>query len=167
MIRRELTNEEMDLARRITRERQENKREYNVASRKIDDNQSENEVMLVGTMGEVAVANEFGFEVNREVSTSGDDGWDVRRGLITAEIKTRRGHEKDFAVYHETGDIEADLAILNWEQNGDIVIVGFVTRAEWLMLAEPIQFGRSARRGVRYQNFRSPDHLHRLLGYNK
>jgi len=163
MIRYTLTPEEMDLAREINRERQQNKREYNVTSQKVDDSQGEDEVSLVGIMGEVAVAHEFDMDVNRMVDPSGDDGWDVRKGSVTAEVKTRRGEELDYAMYDDVSDVEADLAILVWQEGKLMTIAGWLSRAEWIMLAEPLHFGRRIRRGVRYQMMRKPAVLHRLL----
>jgi hypothetical protein len=163
MIRYKLTPEEMDLVREINRERQENKREYNVTSQKVDDSQREDEVSLVGIMGEVATAHEFGMDVNRTVDPSGDNGWDVRKGSVTAEVKTRRGEELDYAMYDAHSDVDADLAILAWQQGKLLTIAGWLSRAEWIMLAEPLQFGRRVRRGVRWQLMRNPAVLHRLL----
>jgi len=179
MIRRELTDGEMDTARRITRERQENKREHNVTSQKVDDSQGEDEVALVGTMGEVACAHEFDMQINGTISASGDGGWDVRQGGVTAEVKTRRGEEGDFAMYDASTDIDAELAILCWfvedgqkdlfggaGANPEVYIVGWLSRAEWLMLAETLHFGDWRRRGVRYQNMRNPAVLQRLLKHH-
>lgn len=179
MIRRQLTDEEMDAARRITRERQENKREHNVTSQKVDNSQGEDEVALVGTMGEIACAHEFDMRVNGTISASGDGGWDIRMGDLTAEVKTRRGEGKDFAMYDDSTDIGAELAILCWfpensqgslfgetVENRRICIVGWLSRAEWLMLAETLHFGDWKRRGVRYQKMRNPAVLQRLLKHH-
>jgi len=163
MIRYTLTPEEMDLAREINRERQENKRQHNVTSQKVDDSQGEDEVSLVGIIGEVAVAHEFNMKVNRVVQASGDNGWDVRKGSVTAEVKTRRGEELDYAMYDDSSDVDADLAVLAWQQGRLITIAGWLARAEWIMLAETLQFGRQKRRGVRWQLMRNPAILHRLL----
>ena len=166
MIRRELTDEEMDTARRITRDRQENKREHNVTSQKVDDSQGEDEVVLVGTMGEIACAHEFDMQINGTISASGDGGWDIRMGDLTAEVKTRRGGGKDFAMYDDSTDIDAELAILCWQAVRQVVIVGWLSRAEWLMLAETLHFGDWKRRGVRYQKMRNPAVLQRLLKHH-
>ena len=163
MIRYTLTQEEMDLVRRVTKERDENKRQYNVTSQKVDRSQGESEVRLVGTMGEVAVAHEFDMDLNRTVQASGDDGWDVRKGSVTAEVKTRRGEELDYAMYDNSSDVDADLAVLAWQEGRLITIAGWLARAEWIMLAEPLQFGRQKRRGVRWQRMRNPAILHRLI----
>lgn len=163
MIVHKLTDEDLHLAKDIMRERRGHKIDEEVMSNKIDDSQTEEEVDLRGAMGEVAVANVFDMTLNREVSASGDSGWDARKGALYAEVKTRQGKHKDFAMVDDKTDLQADLGILCWQKKRDVIIAGWITHAEWIMMSETLMFGSWERKGVKFQNMREPESLYKMI----
>lgn len=165
MIRCSLTPEEIRLAKEIASQRNANKEKNGVASRKVDSGTGEYETHLKGVLGEIVLSDVLGMEMDRTVQQGGDQGWDLRRDGVTAEVKTRIGKAKDFAMYDAHSDLEADLGILCWLQEQVVTIAGWLTRAEWLMIAEPLDFGGEKRRGVRHTNMRDPKYLKQLLNY--
>lgn len=164
----EFSDEDLDLARNLARLRNGNKERNGVRSRKKDDSQGEEEIHKVGLMGEIAVARVLDTRVNQSIDKSGDDGFDVEIGPLTAEIKTRQGKEKDYAMYDASSDIEADIGILCWitEKNA-VDVVGWITKSEWKLLAEGLRFGRTIRRGVAWKNMRDIATLEKLVTKHK
>lgn len=164
----EFTKEDLDFASSLARLRNENKKRHNVQSRKKDDSQGEEEIHRVGLMGEIAVARILDTRVNQTIDKSGDDGFDVEIGPLTAEIKTRKGEKKDYAMYDASSDIEADVGILCWVVDSKRVkVVGWVTKAEWKILAQGLRFGRSIRRGVKWEEMRDMGELESLVQKHK
>lgn len=164
MMIHKLTDEEIDLARQIARERNQNKKEHNVESGRIDDSQTNQDIHFAGALGEVAVGHELGLKINRNISASGDNGWDLRNGDVTVEVKMRQGTEKDFAMDDNVTDLEADLGILCWGKGGrDIILAGWITRAEWKMMAKTLHFGSAKRRGIEYTDMRPVTELYKVI----
>jgi len=160
----EFSDENLDFALSLARLRNENKKRNGVRSRKKDNSQGEEEIHRVGLMGEIAVARVLDTRVNKSIDKSGDDGFDVEIGPLTAEIKTRQGKEKAYAMYDASSDSEADIGILCWIINKNVVdVVGWITKSEWKLLAEGLRFGRSIRRGVAWENMRDIDSLEKLV----
>lgn len=164
----QFSDEDLDLARNLARLRNGNKERNGVRSRKKDDSQGEEEIHKVGLMGEIAAARVLDTRVNQSIDKSGDDGFDVEIGPLTAEIKTRQGEEKDYAMYDASSDIEADIGILCWitEKNA-VDVVGWITKSEWKLLAEGLRFGRTIRRGVAWENMRDIATLEKLVTKHK
>jgi len=160
----EFTEEDLDLARNLARLRNGNKKKHNVQSRKKDNSQGEEEIHKVGLMGEIAVARVLNTRVNQTIDKSGDDGYDVEVGPLTVEIKTRKGEEKDYAMYNASADIQADIGILCWLVKSNVVeVVGWITKTEWKLLAHGLRFGRSIRKGVEWNKMRKIEDLETLI----
>lgn len=164
MHKHTFTDEEIDYARSLARLRNDNKKENGIKSGKVSDEQTDEEIHRIGILGELATARTLDSKVNQEIDPSGDDGKDLIIGPVSAEVKTREGKEKDFAMFDATSDFEADLGILCWRTGQrEITIVGWLTFSEWLLLAQPLRFGRTIRRGVPWDNMREIQSLRTLL----
>lgn len=163
MLVHTLTDEEVDLVKQIAYARNENKLSKNVASAKVDNGQTESEIEVVGVGGEVAVAHALGMKVNQDLYTGGDDGWDVRLGEVTAEVKTRRRPKRDFAMYDAESDLEAMVGVLCWQSGRAYTIVGWLSRYDWQRWSEVLRFGSKRRKGVRYTKLRDPADLRSRL----
>lgn len=167
MIRHDLTEEEIRLAKQIARERNDNKKKHNIHGGKVDNDRTDHSVHIDGAKGEVATAHEFGLEIDRSVQITGDSGWDCKLGRMKFEVKTRGEEEKDFAMYDDETDLEADIGILCWLTDNTVTIAGWITRAEWLFVSETLHFGKNPRRGIPWRKMRSPNILYRLTNQYK
>jgi len=163
MLVHTLTDEEVDLVKQIAYARNANKRSKNVTSAKVDNQQTESEIEVVGVGGEVAAAHALGMKVNQDLYTGGDDGWDVRLGKVTAEVKTRRRPKRDFAMYDAESDLEAMVGVLCWQSGRTYTIVGWLTRYDWQRWSEVLRFGSKRRKGVRYTKLRDAADLRSRL----
>jgi hypothetical protein len=158
------SEDEVNYAKSVAALRNGNKVEHGVKSKKVDSASGEEEIHIIGVLGELACARILDTNVDQSIDPSGDDGTDLSIGPITAEVKTRRGPKKDFAMYDSTSDIEADIGILCWRTGErDIVVAGWTTKAEWLLLAKELRFGRNVRRGMSWKDMREISELKDLV----
>lgn len=159
---------EMRRIRAKARQRQRIKRDMGVQTRKKDEEASDTAIHVRGLLGEVAAAALLGVEVDPSVSASGDAGYDLTVAGATADVKTRSGSERDFAMYGPDCDLTADLGILCWRTDEAAVKVhGWITRSLWAVESEILDFGGAKRKGITWDRMLPISDLPEALALNE
>lgn len=152
MIIVKLTPEEVAQARGVGQQRNAAKRGLrgNRFCRRYDDEQ----VHIIGVLGEMAVAKRFGLVPGFHALPGGDGGYDLVINNKTLEVKTRNGPNADLLVYADMADFTADRCVLCWRFTDDMIgIVGHIDRMAFLEKAQLVRgANRKQRLCVRWQD---------------
>lgn len=117
---------------------------------------------ILGLLGEIAVGEFLGEDINEWASLSGDAGEDLFiSNLLSVEVKTGRRRGYRFALSGtDFSDFQADIGILAWKLEGkEIGLSGWTTRVHFLKNCEIMDFGFGDRLAIEPENLLDMDLL--------
>jgi len=122
---------------------------------------------LVGVVGELAVTELYGGSIDAHSHSTGDDGFDLRFGQHTVDVKTTRTRSVDRPdlLISPESELVADLYFLaHWFDEGRVRILGYAARSN-IVKREPERYpGTSLNYVVPADELLLPPNLPQLRG---
>ena len=111
-----------------------NKKKRGVRDRRVDQSRTDLQILTLGILGEMAVAKYFDQEIEWDLYTGGDPGWDLSVGGYRIQVKTAWSDKADFHL-ESYQDFKADYGILviphEWAPDA-LVLAGYLTRITFI-----------------------------------
>jgi len=124
-----LTLDEIDLARKIGRQRNEIKVRQGITTHKHAP-ASDESIHVLGAMAEIVVCRWLGVLFNDSITPCGDGGLDLTWGGLKVDVKMRSEWGRDLLILPDLSDFRADIAMLCWpgKEPDTVAVVGLVSR---------------------------------------
>lgn len=168
------TSLEVKLATMIAIARCDHKEKNGIKSNKYVKNRTEVETHVLGILGEFAVSTCLGIPVKMPITSSGDDGWDLRStqcGRIS--VKTRMKSSYDFAMTKQEMAKDWDIGILVLPKGLEIQppyevltlrLAGWITKGDFVSKAGVNDFGYGVRHSVSHRGMKPMVELPHKIG---
>jgi hypothetical protein len=151
-VRVKLTLQQRSLARAIASLRNDPKVAAGVRSRKLSGTRGELQTHIMGVESEMAVCELYGVPVDAHASLRGDAGYDLEIVGKKVEVKCRRRPGYSFAMMGMQ-PMTADAGVLVYEDDGDYLVHGVITRDEFIRSSRPVDYGYGPRLAVEPKEF--------------
>jgi hypothetical protein len=149
MIKYTYTEADIKEVERIVSIRHDAKEEKGVQSRRFYSKRDDRATHVVGVRGELAAARVLRIPLDETFFWAGDEGWDLKLGETTIDVKTRVGKHRDLA-FKSMDEFKAKMGLLVWVESVSMYspawVIGFMNRSEFELVHRTEEWlpGRSA-----------------------
>lgn len=153
-----LSEDDVMAAENVTTARQECKARYRVATQKFDPAHNDWQIAYTGFLGELGLARALGIEPDWTVLAGGDEGFDLRLGMHTIQVKTPHGKvTKDWFYVNHPSLFAADIGVLCNVEENVVTVRGAIERGQFIERMQTKNWGFGERYAVPAQQLKTVD----------
>lgn len=160
MWRIRLHDQDVERCAEVTTQRQLKKARNNVKTQKYDINRTDWDIQYLGTLGEIGAARALCADVDWSVLAGGDQGYDIKIGPTTFQVKTPLSKATRNKFYlNDEERFSADYGILCNVDEPEVIVRGWIDRATFVRISRLANFGYGERMFVDADEMLSMDQV--------